>query len=263
MKFGDPVIYKCPSCKKPMKMPVYMSYTVHGSSLYSDGYNTGKPGFTPDFAKCPNCGFLFFRHKIKKKKKVKLRSAGGIERIKKPERGDFIKALGEIASESNIQTEKTETLWSRLFNKTYGTIKTLQDEKQVREDLWRELNHDIRHGKNNLSDEDFKIWKENCFALLPLMEKSLEETGIQIKKGSRNFDESGRNTLLTAIAELYRNLENYNKCMEIINTIDAQWDWLKIQFIRECEKRNFLTFELLSKKDMNPQPPAGKSENGE
>ena len=222
MKFGDPIIYYCASCKKPMKMMTYMSYTVHNRTLFSDG---DKSYSTPEFAKCPNCDALFFRHNIKKKKKVKSGSANDIDRIKEPRLEDLIRALNE------------------------KTAKTWQEEIFVREDLWRELNNGLRHGRIDLSDDEYKLWKENCAALLPLNEKEFAE--MELKKKKNDYNKRDKDNLLITIAELNRNNEKFDKCIEVFEKLDSDWDWLKKQFKTECEKKNHLPFKLMSKREMS------------
>ena len=47
------------------------------------------------------------------------------------------------------------------------------------------------------------------------------------------------------IAELYRGMGNFTKCIEIVSSIsDPKLDWLKEGFIEECDKGNKLVFKL-------------------
>ena len=146
-----------------MKMTTYNSYSVHNSDIYSDGYSTGRPHFTPDLAKCPSCYALFYRHNIKDKKKMKYREAGKIKDIKDPNRSDLIKALKE------------------------GVPKNWQEELQLLEDLWRNFNNDLRYGNINLSDTELEYWTAVCTALLPLTEKKL----VEIKKREDEYEAAG------------------------------------------------------------------------
>ena len=225
MTFGDPIIYTCPSCGKQMKMITYNSYSVHRSDIYSDGYSTGRPHFTPDLAKCPNCKNLFFRHNVKEKTKIKRKDAGNIKDIKDPERSDLIKAFKN------------------------GTAKTWEEELQLLEDLWRDFNDDLRYGQNELSDNELEYWNAVCSALLPLTEKKYQE--MHLKKNKKKYEREDPDNCLIQIAELYRNNLNFNKCIEIINTLDSDWDWLKDQYIHECERKNPSPFELLRKSDLD------------
>ena len=232
MTFGDPVIYHCPSCRKMMKMLTPRSYTSRGGgSLYSDSFSTGGPHFTSDLAKCPHCKKLFFRHNDKNAIEMDIRKAGNIKYIKDPEREDL---LGVLTDKDNIAE---------------GFIKNRKEEKTFRLDLWHELNKTTRSGRYKLSEDEFEIWKNNCAALLPLMEKTLKE--MQSEKNSAQYRDKDRDNCLIQIAELNRNLGNFDECVNLINKLDAKWDWFKKQFECECEAKNIFTFELLSESELN------------
>ena len=231
MKFGDPVIYECPSCKKKMRMITYSSYTTKGGTLYSDGMNTGSPNIASDLAKCPNCAAVFFRHNIKKKETMNSHMAEGIKKIVELKRIDYINAL--------------ET----------GTAKNRKEEKQIREDLWRSLNDTSRYGSRRLSERLLKIYKENCKALAALTEKSLNK----IKKKNNGSNDNNHEISIIMLAELNRNLGNFEECIKILNNLEAgknetsaglNWYWLTEQFEWECKRENTNLFELLSKNEM-------------
>ena len=239
MTFGDPIIYDCPSCSKPMQMTTYNSYTVRHSDVFSDGYSTGRPHFTPDLAKCPSCRALFFRHNVKGKTEMDYRKArkakNKIKDIKDPERAYFIKALKQ------------------------GIAKNRKEEKQIREYLWRDLNNETRHGGEEPGGTDGKIYRDNCAALLPLTEKTLKE--MQLKKNSKKYDDDDRDNCLIMIAELNRNLGNFDECAKLISQLHDTWGWLKKQYTWECKAKNPRTFILLGKHLMELKK--GKTARGE
>ena len=230
MTFGDPIIYYCPLCNKPAKMTTYRSYSVHRSDIFSDGFRTGKPHFTPDLAKCPNCKALFFRHNDKNKKEMSMTAAKKIRDIEDPSRDDLVK---------NVTNKKSFS----------GLAKTRQEKKTLREDLWRNLNNDTRRGYNALSGELLEIWKDNCAALFPLTEKTLEE--MRLKKNSVKYSDDDRDNCLIMTAELNRNLGYFNRCKELVNQLNKNWGWLKKQYNLECKAKNIFTFELLSQRELN------------
>jgi len=225
MTFGDPVVFYCPSCNKPMQMITCRSYTTLGGSLFSDGRQTGGHGFTPDLVKCPNCGAVFFRHNIWAAKTMSMSDAAYIKYVKTPDRADYIKAL-----------EK-------------GLAKNRDEESQLREYLWRDLNNIIRHSGALAESKYLELWKENCAVLLSLKEKSLEE--MTNLKNAKKYDESEWFKALIMTAELNRNLGNFDECMNKLNSLSGSRDWLKTQFEWECEAKNIFTFELLSESQMN------------
>jgi tetratricopeptide (TPR) repeat protein len=172
---------------------------------------------------------LFFRHNVKQAGKIKRsiaqRNTSKIKDIKDPEYKDFINALKQ------------------------GLAKNWQEEKQIREYLWRDLNKNVRRGGNYFKGNEQKIWKDNCIALLPLTEKAYKE--ILLKKNSKKYSGEDRENCLVMIAELNRNLDNFDKCMEIIKQLNSEWDWLKEQFAWECEAKNPFAFQLIGKEAMN------------
>ena len=236
MTFGDPIIYHCPSCRKMMKMLTFRSHTSRsGGTIYSDSYFTGGPHFTSDLAKCPHCEKLFFRHNDKDAIEMDIRTAGRIKYIVDPWLDDL---LGVITNNGKIAE---------------GFIKNRKEEKTYRLDLWHELNKTTRSGRNKFSDDELELWKNNCAALLPLMEKTLKE--MQSEKNSAQYRDKDRDNCLLQIAELNRNLGNFDECMKLINKLNGDWDWLKKEFERECEAKNIFTFELLSGNKAVPLPP--------
>jgi hypothetical protein len=193
MTFGDPIIYHCPSCRKMMKMLTFRSYTVKGGSIYSDSFSTGGPHFTSDLAKCPHCKKLFFRHNDKNAIEMDIRTASRIKYIEDPDREDL---LGVLTNNGKIAN---------------GFIKNRKEEKTYRLDLWHELNKTTRSGRNKFSADELELWKNNCAALLPLMEKTFKE--MQSEKNSTQYRDKDRDNCLIQIAELNRNLGNFDKCV--------------------------------------------------
>jgi len=231
MTFGDPIIYHCPSCRKMMKMLTFRSYTSRSGSIYSDSYFSGGPHFTSDLAKCPHCKKLFFRHNDKNAIEMDIRTAGRIKYIEDPWLEDL---LGVITNNGKIAKD---------------FIKNRKEEKTYRFDLWHELNKTTRGGRDKFSADELELWKNNCAALLPLMEKTLKE--IRSEKNSTQYRDKDRDNCLIQTAELNRNLGNFDECMNLINKLNSDWDWLKKQFERECEAKNIFTFELLSENELN------------
>gem|GEM_PF-2315715 len=225
MIFGDPVVYYCPHCKKPMKMTTYRSYTVHRSEIYSDGFSAGRPHFAPNLAKCPRCKKLFYRHRVKNKKEMDYRIASVFKNIETPDRADLMAALKE-----------------KIF-------KNKNEEKTLREDLWRKLNHTTRYGQGEFDNEELTLWKSNCAALLPLAEYYYKE--MQLEKNAKKHNKENCDNCLIQIAELNRNIGNFDECMNLIDMLDKNWNWLKEQFRRECKKKNIFTFKLMFENELN------------
>jgi len=211
-----------------MKMLTYRSYTVRGGgSVYSDGLNTSGPHFTSDLAKCRYCKKLFFRHNDKDAKEMDIRVAANIKYIEDPDLDDL---LGLLENNGDIKP---------------GLFKNRKEEFLFRCDLWRALNSTTRNGLHEFSGDELEIWKKNCAALLPLMEKTLTEMHSEKKRAQ--YRDKDRDNCLIQTAELNRNLGKFDECINFVNKLGGDWDWLKKQFISKCEAKNAFTFELVSK----------------
>jgi hypothetical protein len=57
------------------------------------------------------------------------------------------------------------------------------------------------------------------------------------------FDQTDENQKVM-IAELYRNLGQFEQCMALIDTLPADFDWLKDKFTEQCDRKNCLVFRL-------------------
>jgi len=227
LDIGNPTIYKCPSCGKKMQMTNWTSYTVSSSKSFSDGYIKESgiccPFFTPDLAKCPHCKKLFFRDNVKDAETVNFYANKVKAEIEDPVINDLIDAV------KNRQFKK----W--------------QEEKALREDLWRGLNRGYEYDESGGSE--FKIRQDNCAALLKLTEKTLKE--MQLEKNINKYSSSDRENCIFMLAELNRNLGKFEKCMELLKELGSKWSWLKKQFAWECKAKNLFTFELITKNEMN------------
>ena len=87
--------------------------------------------------------------------------------------------------------------------------------------LWWALNDKIRENDNIGFDKNEKIlYESNCKILIELLDKN-------------NLNEK------IMIAELFRNIGNYNECKKIMKTIkNKDYNWIKDIFENECQKNN-------------------------
>jgi len=232
MDIGDPTLYHCPSCNKPMLETRCISCSFYSCTVYSDGRHERYPFyplFEPDLAKCPYCGALFFVHNLKGKTvDVSYEKYKHYNNIGKPILADYIKVIKK-----------------KLY-------KTKDEEIEARKHLWRSLNI-LTLGGIVLTDDEMKLWQDNCAALLSLLEPSL----AQIQKG--NVEGCNRNTgyiteddciehLITTTAELHRNLEHFDQCAEVIKALPKEMKRLKDQYLKQCKKSSRFCFELKQEK---------------
>ncbi|MDR2824557.1 MAG: hypothetical protein LBB41_05100, partial [Prevotellaceae bacterium] len=96
----------------------------------------------------------------------------------------------------------------------------------IRQMIWWTFNDRVRQNKVLFIDKDDEnLWQSNCNILIKLLDKNDINQEIMI-------------------AELYRNLGQYEQCLEIITNLSDDFEWLKNQFEMECEKHNQLVFEI-------------------
>jgi len=220
MLFATPTIYYCPSCNKPMLKANYRSYTVHGSTTYSDGMRTGPPNFTPNLAKCPNCGAVFFLNKLwAKKEDAPPEEYRYYKNIADPVLGDYIKAVEQ------------------------GLAKNEDEEIEVRTCLWRAFNNITRHG-GSFSPDTMKLWEENCERLLSLKEQKL----------NRIMETAGLDAITNLridVAELQRNLGHFDEGLQTLESFPDSYDFLKRQFAIKCRLKDRMVFRVRYKNE-NP-----------
>lgn len=230
MDIGNPIIYNCPSCKKPMLETRYISDSFYSTAIFSDGRRWRYPLYplsTPDLAKCPNCGALFFVHNLKGKQTKFEDDTSGYEEFKEPELEDYIKAVGQ-----------------KLY-------KTTDEEIQARKLLWRWLNDIMRKG-GKFTDEQMKLWQDNCAAMLSLLETFLAKLN---KDGDESYewgiidDYSMITELTITVAELQRNLEQFDECVKTIKNIPKDGQWLKDKFLQQCKSHNRFVFVIKEHED--------------
>jgi len=208
------------------KMNITSYWENSGSvTVYSDGERTGgdagiqTPHFTPDFGKCPFCNALFFVHNLKP-----AGSEGQYENyeyIDDPVFDDYIKAVKKKIA------------------------KTPDEEIQIRVKLWQALNDSIRDNRVQdrrdidaerifFLDDHAKMWEDNCKALLSFLEKKVEKC---VDKDEICF-------ISVTIAELNRNLGNFDACFDIIENLPETFEWLKLKYISRTASHDRLVFIL-------------------
>jgi hypothetical protein len=206
---GTNYVYKCPKCDNLITKGSLTSGNTFGAKLYSDGKSIAPmlPEF-PDLIKCKKCDFIFWLSKSK-------------------EIGSY-----EWEDKSNAQ-------WQNMDNAEFLTIdeyfealelkvaENSDEELFIRQRIWWAFNDRIRNGFEQFQSEiDKAKWKGNVEALLKILDRSNVTQKIMI-------------------AELNRNIGDFENCMELINSIETpKMNWLKDAFRNECVKRNKLVFQL-------------------
>jgi len=210
MNYGDDYVYKCPKCNNLLKNHSLLSGNTFGSTLYSDGKTIAPmlPKF-PNLTKCIKCDTILWLSEM------------------------------EVLGFCNAWDENLDKEWNNAEYVDFLDISdlvrfleldTVQNNREkeliVRQEIWWTFNDRVRAGKKIFAKEtDELLWKQNCQRFLEL----LDTTDINER---------------VMAAELYRNLGEFDKCMEILSTLGNEFDWIVEKFKIECEKHNTLLIIL-------------------
>ena len=207
---GPDVLYMCPNCNNFIYNESLMSGNTCGASLFSDGKLVAPmlPEF-PNLTKCKKCSSFLWLGKMK--------SLGYFNMYNSRE-------LAELTGDPNVKPDKAEFL---SLDDLFGVLNLhdFQDPREeifVRTRIWWTFNDRIRYGKGVLfqNDDDEFRYLDNIASLINLNAKSSPDE-------------------LFSLAENYRNLGDFNKCIEIINSIvDPELIAFKLAFLLECENKN-------------------------
>lgn len=97
------------------------------------------------------------------------------------------------------------------------------DEKQNRLKMWHTANG--TYGSYYRSENN-DLYKENCNRL------------IHILKGSQDLNDK------ITMAELHRNIGDFDTCVDIISSLNSELKWLQNAFLKQCDAKNTETFVL-------------------
>ena len=199
---GPEIIYQCPNCENLLSLGRLMTANTYGAKLYSDGKNIA-PMFPdiPEITKCPICEGIFW---LKNQMEIGERNLWDEEsEWKDVKRAEFLTIYD---------------CQSALENKIY---ESKDDEVYLRQKLWWGFNDRVRNNEPIYKGEkDKKLWLENINKLLELLD--IEELEEKIM-----------------IAELFRNLGEFQKCIEIATTLEnTELDWIREALVSECLEKN-------------------------
>lgn len=212
---GPTYVYKCPNCGNLLTKGSLMSGNTFGARMFSDGQRIAPmlPEF-PDLTKCKKCDTMFWLSKLKK-----FRTYYDWSSI------IFISSEWENPD----KTDKAEFLEiDEYYNAIIkGLAKNRKDERIIRKRIWWAYNDKIRKGQEMFIDESDELrWRENVTKLKALLNQSDINQKI-------------------LIAEINRNLGDFDNCISIIQSIDKDdLNWLKKRFIKECKRKNKWVVEL-------------------
>lgn len=209
MKYGPNYLYECPNCGNLIQNRSLMSGNTIDAELYSDLRRIAPmlPEF-PNMIECKKCRNIFWLNKTKE--------------------------IGEYSwgDEPNPLWEKADSAEFLSIHNYFRALKENAVENQheelyIRKRIWWSFNDRLRKGGKlfRFVNEEVR-WKANIDRLLELLD--IEQVDQKI-----------------LVAELNRNLGEFERCLELINSIkDAELEWLKDGFKRECNNKNRNVFLL-------------------
>ena len=215
---GPILYYKCPKCRELTGKETIVSGNTLGAVLFSDmkQFAIMLPEF-PQITKCIKCRTIFW---LDGKNEVRNR------RHKPCFFASFLTADGYNESINNRVYRNEEELkflrvrlwWSyndriRKHNRPFYSSNSITDIFMRDDDQIR------NHGEIFSTEEDRIIYEDNCVELIGLLDKE-------------NISER------IMIAELFRNLGNFDECKKIIDSLDEDSVWIKELFNVECNKNN-------------------------
>jgi hypothetical protein len=202
MNYSSTQIYKCPKCSQLMANDSIMSGNTFLAILYSDGKFDAPmlPEF-PNFVKCTNCQIFFWLNKLKV-----FYSCYDFD-------------SNETYKSTSMATFCTIAEYLEALN---GAIAyDVKEELWLRNQLWHAFNDRIRANEPVFQKEDDEpIYFDNCKKIIEMLDEADYEKKI-------------------LIAELYRNLGNFEKCIAICTELAVtDIENLSNQIKSESEKKN-------------------------
>jgi hypothetical protein len=216
MTLGLLLYYKCPKCGQLLTVQGFESFSNSEAYHFSDSKSVFPmmPN-NPDIIKCKYC-FQFFW--FKNSKKVPFFLLFFISRFKKIYEAEHLTLI-----------ENLEVLSSDL-------IKTKDEEILVRKKIWwayndRQRTYDNKPFTNERRFEDIKDkenYNLNCYKLIQMLSNTEQED------------------LKLIIAEIYRNLGEFDRCIHILEKefINTELFDIALQIKKEAEKENSWVFKL-------------------
>jgi hypothetical protein len=207
---GPDYIYECPKCSNLLKKGSNNSGNTFGSTLYSDGKMIAPmlPEF-PNLTKCKKCDTILWLSTMKEVGTCDAWDEKCKKEWKNADRAEFLDVtdLFRFLEMDIVKNDK-------------------EKEKIVRQRIWWTFNDRLRNNKEIFVQEnDEVLWEQNCRRLVEL------------------FDTTDVNQKIMT-AELHRNLGGFESCMELINSLDSNFDWLIEKFKTECKNGNKLLMKL-------------------
>lgn len=206
MTFGPTEIYTCPNCYNTITNPSLASSNTFGSQHYSDA-KVVYPNMPefPDLTKCKKCNTFLWLSDLRNT-------------------NNYTTTFSPIFKQE--KADKAEFLTVIDYNKLLETD-FIKDKLVIRNAIWWSFNDRLRANKPLFLNENEKyFWTANCENMKQLLD----------------INDDGQKIL---VAELERNLGNFNSCKQLINEVNNEsFGWIKDKFLTACELKNRWVFKL-------------------
>ncbi|MDR2870282.1 MAG: hypothetical protein LBV04_07525 [Deferribacteraceae bacterium] len=216
MIMGATIYYKCPDCGKFTKTGSMISGNNFGGVMYSDAREEAPMlAVFPEIVKCQNCKTFYWldnQNRYGETESMLINTSKIVKRSDPELQGAYDAAFLSVE-------EYAEAIESELY-------RNQEELEYLRRWLWWTYNDRSRRKKDlYVTEYDNAIYEQNCHSLIGLLDKSDETEEIMI-------------------AELFRNLGDFDACLKILENLKDKYTWLKDLLIEECNKNNRLTIVL-------------------
>ncbi len=257
------VRFKCPNCNNVYSKTQYQHGRVFGSNYYSDGKIIKRGLYsTPIIAKCTKCHTIYWLDESNEYIYVK---------------GDIFESYSEYYTTIEISpgrytreyTDKYRALKNKPIPEPFltiddyfkalktGIVKNTEQAIYIRKNILWAFNDKIRPLPKFPGSDQYEEKKQysynkrneirrikNIKELIKLFEQSNIENKLILDEilDKQNYKYSGAvktiNKQKIMLAELNRNLGEFDNCINILQTIDENTYWIKDQIIKECKNSN-------------------------
>jgi hypothetical protein len=253
MMLGPDISYKCPKCGKLLAAINLQSGNTFGAVYYSDGKRIASmlPD-SPYLVRCSGCNEFFWLNNENENGKINVRTQLAIEfdpkkRIewaKFPNLEDFILAL-----ESKIYNDIQQELYIRVriwwaFNDRVRNKNKIFN-SDIEKEIWQDnLNFLLSHYIQEDIENRQEIEQYDAELIIKPVDTEPEDDFMSIFRSGFNRPPQINYDFRIRIAEIFRNLGNFEKCMEYINSIDKGYVDLIDRYKIECKNKNSQVFQF-------------------
>jgi hypothetical protein len=232
MMIAPDQFFQCPDCGNVLRRGRLYSGNTFGATCYSDGYMVA-PMYRqfPQVVKCDKCEAMLWVDDLK-------------EIVAQPEIDYDPHDDPRLAEAEEVDFPDNDDLFRALDTLDPNHKDAADRELYIRRHIWYNYNHHVgnpsfrREAGVNVRSygtlAELEAWERNCEELIYLIKPRLKENA--------NF--------LCTLIELHRNLCRFDAARQMLDLLaDDSFADFRRATLRECERRNPLTVELLSEKE--------------